>query len=124
MFDVTSLLDRSGAFVAELDTVTRGTITWTNPANGEWVASVTTGVSPAVYPDGVAVGNRALVTITGTNAGSLTGVAPPGAGRIVADAVIVDVDPDGVPFTFFDTGDIRASNGNFDPAPRTTSVTR
>lgn len=116
VFDITLFSDRSGAFVAEIDTVTRGAVTWTNPASGESVSSVMTGVSHAVYPDGVAVGNRALVTITGTNAGSLTGVAPPGDGRIVAAALIVDVDPDGVPITFFDTGDILASNGNFDRA--------
>jgi hypothetical protein len=116
VFSVTLFVDRSAAFVAEVDTVTRGTITWTNPANSASVSSVMTGVSHAVYPDGVAVGNVARVTITGTNAGSLTGVAPPGAGRIVVDAVIVAVDADGVPITAFDTGDIVASSGNFDRA--------
>ena len=116
VFSVTLFVDRSGAFVAEVDTVTRGTITWTNPANDASVSAVMTGVSHAVYPDGVAVGNRARVTITGTNAGSLTGVAPPGDGKLVSDSVIVEVDSDGVPFTSFDTGDIVASSGNFDQA--------
>ena len=39
-----------------------------------------TGTSHAECPDGIAVGKRAVVEITGHNGGSLTGVRPQGTG--------------------------------------------
>jgi hypothetical protein len=111
--NVTVFFDTSGTAVAEVDTVTRGTITFSAPATDKSVSSVMTGVSHATYPEGIAVGAPAPTTITGANAASLTGVAPPGEGRIVADAVVVAVDPSGVPFTAFGTDDIVSMNGTF-----------
>jgi hypothetical protein len=99
--------------VAEVDTVTRGTITFSAPATNKSVSSVMTGVSHATYPEGIAIGAPVPTTITGANAANLTGVAPPGEGRIVADAVVVAVDPNGVPFTAFGTEDIVSMNGTF-----------
>jgi hypothetical protein len=113
-FDVRLFVDTSDTPVAEVDTVTRGSITWTNPANNASVSSIIAATSHAVYPDGIVVGASAPTRITGTNAASLTGVAPPGNGSIVVDAEIVFVDPDGVPITAFETGDIVAMNGNFE----------
>ena len=112
-FDIKLFVDTSDTPVAEVDTVTRGSITYANPATGASVTSVMTAMSHAVYPDGIFVGARAPTTITGTNAASFTGVAPPGSGRIVVDAEIVFVDPSGVPFTAFGTDDIVSASGNF-----------
>jgi hypothetical protein len=53
------------------------------------------------------------VRIAGQNGGSITGLAPPGSGQIVADATIVAIDPSGIPLTFFDTADIISMTGDF-----------
>ena len=113
-FDVRLFVDTTGSAVSEVDTVTRGTIVWTNPDNDASVSSIIAAMSHAVYPDGIVVGARAPTRISGTNAAAITGVAPPGNGTIVVDAEIVFVDPEGVPFTAFDTGDIVSMNGNFE----------
>lgn len=111
--DVILFVGANGSAVAEVDTVTRGAITYGAPATGKSVSSVMSGVSHATYPEGIAIGKPAPTTISGVNAASLTGVAPPGSGSLVVDAEIVFVDPSGVPFTFFDTSDIVAMHGNF-----------
>jgi hypothetical protein len=110
---VAVFVDTNGTAVAEVDTVTRGTITYSAPATDNSVSSVMNGVSHATYPEGIAVGASAPTTITGVNTASLTGVAPPGDGRVVANAVVVALDPSGVPFTAFGTDDIVSMNGTF-----------
>lgn len=112
-FDVRLFVDTTGTGVSEVDTVTRGTITWTNPDTDASVSSTIAAMSHAVYPDGIFVGARAPLRISGTNGGAITGFAPPGNGSIVVDAEIVAVDG-GIPITAFDTGDIVAMSGNFE----------
>jgi hypothetical protein len=46
------------------------------------------------------------------NQAAIIDVAPPGNESIVVDAEIVFVDPDGIPVTGFDTGDIVATSRN------------
>ena len=110
--DITVFVDRTGTPVREIDRV-HGTITFAAPASGKSVSQTMTGISHATYPEGVAPGSPAPTSLIGVNVGSLTGVTPPGAGRLVVDAVVVAVGPDGVPFTAFGTEDIVSMQGNF-----------
>src|SRR5438093_6366462 len=70
----------SGAPAHEVDTL-RGSITYTASDTGNSVSVAMNGTSHAVYPEVIAVGAPALVTINGENTASLTGVAPPGSGQ-------------------------------------------
>jgi hypothetical protein len=97
----------------EVDTLTGGTITYSSPDTGGSVTRPLNGTSHAVYPDGIAVGSPALVTIDGVNTQSITSVAPPGSGQLVANATILFVDDAGVPGTAFATSDIVSMNGTF-----------
>ena len=47
------------------------------------------------------------------NTQSITSVAPPGSGQLVANATILFVDDAGVPGTAFATSDIVSMNGTF-----------
>lgn len=102
----------SGAPAHEVDTIS-GSITYSAPDTGNSVSLAMNGTSHAVYPEGIAVGAPALVTINGANTASLTGVAPPGSGQLVANATIVAIDDLGVPITAFATSDIVSLDGNY-----------
>lgn len=95
----------------EVDTLTGGTITYSSDSGS--VTRPLNGTSHAVYPEGIAVGSPALVTITGVNTQSITSVAPPGSGQLVANATILFVDDAGIPGTAFATNDIVSLNGNY-----------
>lgn len=97
----------------EVDTLTGGRITYSSPDSGNAVTKPLNGTSHAVYPDGLAVGAPAVVTIDGVDSASITGTAPPGAGQLVADATILFVDEAGIPGTAFSPSDIVSANGNF-----------
>lgn len=97
----------------EIDTLTGGQITYSSPDSGNAVTRPLNGTSHTVYPEGIAVGAKAVVTITGVNATSITGTAPPGAGQLVADATIVFIDDAGIPGTAFSPGDIVSMNGTY-----------
>lgn len=103
----------AGAPAHEVDTLTNGSITYSAPATGNSVTRPLNGTSEAVYPEGIAIGSPAIVTITGVNTGSVTGAAPPGSGQLVADATIVFVDEAGVPGTAFAPSDIVSLNGTY-----------
>jgi hypothetical protein len=111
--EIIVFLDRTGTPVREIDSV-HGTIAFA--AHGKSVSQPMTGISHATYPQGVAPGSPAPTSLVGVNVGSLTGLTPPGAGRLVIDAEVVAVGPDGVPFTAFDTSDIVSRQGNFERA--------
>ena len=97
----------------EVDTLTGGLITYSSPASGNTVSRPMNGASHAVYPEGTAVGAPAVVTITGVNAASITGTAPPGAGELVVNATVLFVDDAGIPGTAFTPNDIVWANGNY-----------
>ena len=113
--EIIVFLDRTGTPVREIDTID-GTITFAAPASGKSDSQTIAGISHATYPQGVAPGSPAPTSLIGVNVGSLTGVTPPGTGRLVVNAVVVAVGPDGVPFTGFDTDDIVSRQGNFSRA--------
>jgi hypothetical protein len=115
----TVIVDRGGTPRSELDTLI-GTINYAAPSNGKSLTRPVVGISQTSYPAGGSVGSPARVTITGFNTGSFTGVSPPGAGQIVANAVVVGVDPAGVPETAFGASDIVSMHGNF--AAATTAI--
>ena len=102
-----------GSPAHEVDTLTGGTITYSSPDTGNSVTRPMNGTSHALYPDGISVGSPAIVTINGLNSQSITGVAPPGSGQLVANATILFVDDVGVPGTAFATSDIVSMNGNY-----------
>lgn len=108
--EIVVFLDRSGTPVREIDAI-HGTITFA--AGGKYVTQTIAGISHATYPKGVEPGSPAPTSLIGVNVGSLTGVSPPGTGRLVVDAHVVAVGTDGVPFTTFDTDDIVSRQGNF-----------
>jgi hypothetical protein len=97
----------------EVDTLTHGTITYSSPETGNSVTRPMNGTSHAIYPEGISVGAPAIVTINGVNTQSITGVAPPGAGQLVANATILFIDDLGVPGTAFATSDIVSMRGNY-----------
>jgi hypothetical protein len=97
----------------EVDTLTGGTITYRSPDTGNSVTRPLSGTSHTVCPDGTSVGAPAIVTINGLNTQSITGVAPPGSGQLVANATIVFVDDLGLPGTAFAASDIVSMNGNY-----------
>jgi hypothetical protein len=101
-----------GAPAHEVDTI-RGSITYSAPDTGNSISRTVNGASEAVYPEGIAVGAPAVVTIDGENTATITGLAPPGSGRIVANATIVFIDDLGVPITAFETSDIVSLTGNY-----------
>ena len=109
---LTVMLFSAGGTAREVDTL-HGTITYTAPATGNSVTLTEASSSHALYPEGIAVGNPAVVKVTGLNGGSITGVAPPGGGSIVADATIIAIDPSGIPLTFFPPEGISSMSGNF-----------
>ena len=95
----------------EVDTLTNGSITYSSSAGS--LTQPLNGTSHAVYPDGISVGSPAVVTINGVNTQSITSVAPPGSGQLVANATILFVDDAGVPGTAFATSDIVSMNGTY-----------
>jgi hypothetical protein len=111
-FTATLFPASSGASAHEVDTI-RGSITYSAPDTGNSVSRTVNGASQAVYPEGIAVGAPAVVTIDGENTATITGLAPPGSGRIVANATIVFIDDLGVPITVFETSDIVSVAGNY-----------
>jgi hypothetical protein len=100
-----------GAPAHEVDTLTGGTITYSSDTGS--VTRPLNGTGHAVYPDGIYVGAPAEATLNGVNFASITGVAPPGSGQIVANATIVFIDDLGVPATAFTTSDIVSMTGNY-----------
>jgi hypothetical protein len=103
----------AGAPAHEVDTITNGSITYSAPASGNSVTEPLNGSSQAVYPEGISVGAPAIVKITGVNATSITGTAPPGSGQLVANATILFVDDLGVPGTAFAPSDIVSMSGTY-----------
>jgi hypothetical protein len=97
----------------EVDTLTGGQITYSAPGSGHAVTRPLNGSSHVLYPDGIAVGAPAVVTIIGVDVTSITGTAPPGAGELTANATVVFVDDAGVPGTAFSPSDIVSANGNY-----------
>lgn len=95
----------------EVDTLTGGTITYSSSTGS--VTRPLNGTSHAVYPDGISVGSPAIITITGVNTQSITSVAPPGSGQLVANATILFVDDAGIPGTAFATSDIVSMRGTY-----------
>jgi hypothetical protein len=102
-----------GSPAHEVDTLTNGTITYSSADTGNSVTRPLNGTSHAIYPDGISVGAPAIVTINGVNTQSITSVAPPGSGQLVANATILFVDDVGVPGTAFATSDIVSMNGDY-----------
>jgi hypothetical protein len=96
----------------EVDTL-NGSITYSAPDTGNSLTRPMNGTSHAVYPEGIASGSPALMTITGVNTSSLTGTAPPGAGQLVANGTILFLDDLGVPITTFETSDILSMRGTY-----------
>jgi hypothetical protein len=100
-FSVAVLGDR------EIDTQPGTKLTYANEA-GDSIAFPFSAVLHATYPEGIAVGAPAVITLTGN--GGAFGGAMAGTGRLVFSAVIVETE-DGFAFTRF-TG-LLSQKGNF-----------
>lgn len=81
----------------EIDTQPATKITYA--ANGRSIALPMSVVLHATYPEGIAVGAPAIISLTG-NGGGLGALGVAGTGRLVLGAVIVETD-DGFAFTRF-----------------------
>ena len=97
----------------EVDVLRNGSITYGSPDTGNSLTRPMNGTSHAVYPEGLASGSPAHMTITGVNTASLTGTAPPGSGQLVANGTILFLDGLGVPITTFETSDIVSMSGSY-----------
>ena len=94
---ITLRIDRKGV-LHETDAFADYSLTFSAPSTG---ASVSYKFGPAffVYPDGVSIGARSIVTTLGIHA-DYPG-APAEAGRTVIVGEVIDVTPEGVPIVDF-----------------------
>lgn len=92
-------LDKTGAIVREIDTNPNLKITFSAPSTGKSFTFPAGGAFVQEYINGTAVGSSAIATLTGLING--TGSSPPDAGRIVAEVVVVDTTPEGIPIVDF-----------------------
>lgn len=98
------------AIVREIDWNSGWTLTFTAPDNGTSYTEVEAGPLITSYPDGTEIGDPAIVMLVGS--GGRIGDDPAEAGRILANAVVVFVDPaTGIPGV--DVVDVLAQNGSF-----------
>ena len=95
----TLFVDKTGAIVREIDTNPNLKITFSAPSEGTSFTFPAGGAFVQEYINGTAVGSAALATLTGLING--TGSGPPDAGRIVANVVVVDTTPEGIPIVDF-----------------------
>jgi hypothetical protein len=93
--------------------VFNGSITYSSPDTGNSLTRPLNGSVRTVYPEGTEPGDPALLTFTGVNTVSFTGVGPPGSGQLVANGAILFLDDLGVPITTFATSDIVLMEGNY-----------
>jgi len=109
---ITLRTDRNGV-LHEMDAFGDWSIAFSAPTN-DTSFSYKFGPARFLYPDGVAIGAKSIVTLTGINA-DYPG-APAEAGRTVLEGEVVFVNPEGVPFVDF-TGALISQTGNIpDPA--------
>jgi hypothetical protein len=93
--------------------VFNGSITYNSPDTGNSLTRPLSGSARTVYPEGTEPGSPALLTFTGVNTVSFSGVGPPGSGELVANGTILFLDEFGVPITTFATSDIVSMTGNY-----------
>lgn len=109
---ITLRTDRNGV-LHEMDAYGDWSITFSAPSR-ETTASYKFGPARFVYPDGVFIGARSIVTLTGIQR-NLPGF-PAEAGRTVLVGVVVDVLPEGVPLVDFIGPTISETGNVLDPA--------
>jgi hypothetical protein len=107
--DVTLLYDQSGTLIREIDTFPTGTFSFTAPSTGKSIGSRAPEVLITDYTGGGAVGTPAVASVTGLQLMLQPGVMF--TGRQVADAVVVDHSPEGIPIIMFTN--LISQSGNF-----------
>lgn len=95
--------------VREMDWSADFTLTFTAPTQGTSFSYKGGGTFTTTYPDGVYLGAPAIAVFTGFN--RQIGGDPAEAGRTVTSAVVVFVDPSGIPG--IDTLDVVSQTGHF-----------
>jgi hypothetical protein len=101
--------DRNGTLIREIDTQPNLRITFFAPSTGKSFTYPVAGAFIQDYSGGSAVGDPVIATLTGVLDG--TGSTPPDAGRLVINAVVIDISPEGIPVVDF-VSEISAS-GHF-----------
>jgi len=91
----TLFYNRTGTLVREIDTNPNLKITLFAPSTGKAFTYPAAGAFVQDYGGGTAVGTPLIATLTGLIAG--TGSTAPDAGRIVFNAVIIEISPEGIP---------------------------
>jgi len=87
--------DKNGVLVRELDTNPSLKTTLFAPSTGKSFTYPAGGSFVQDYVNGTAVGSTLIATLTGFIGG--TGSTAPNAGRIVSEAVVIDISPEGIP---------------------------
>ena len=95
----TVFFDDTGTPVREIDTQPNLKITVVAPSTGRSFTYPRAGALTQDYSAGTAIGSPALATLTGLI--EAAGSTAPDAGRIVIDAVIVAIGPEGIPIVDF-----------------------
>lgn len=101
--------DRNGALIREIDTSPSLKTTFFAPSTGKSFTYPAGGSFVQDYVNGTAIGSPLVATLTGYIGG--TGSSAPNAGRIVFEAVVIDVGPEGIPVV--DLVSEIASSGHF-----------
>jgi hypothetical protein len=99
--NTTLLYDRSGNLVREIDTQPGTTVTFSSPTSGKSFSWPFANLLRTDYTNGGALGSDAI------SYGSGLGIKAPGvpaadSGRIVFDAVVIAITPDGIPIVGFE----------------------
>jgi hypothetical protein len=92
--------DRSGSLVREIDTQPGTTVTYSSPRSGKSFSWPFAAMLRTDYTNGGALGSDAISYGSGLRI-KVPGM-PANAGRIVFDAVVVDITPDGIPIVAFE----------------------
>ena len=91
----TLFYDRTGTLICEIDTNANFKLTFSAPSTGKSFSFPAARAFVQDYSGGTAIGTPLIAKLTGLIAG--TGSTPPDAGRIVFNAVIIDISPEGIP---------------------------
>jgi len=105
----TVFFDQSGTVIREIDTQPNFKITFFAPSTGKSFTFPNGGNLLTTYTNGGAVGSPALATVTGLLGG--TGSTAPNAGKLVFNAVVIEITPEGIPVIDF-VSDV-SSSGHF-----------
>jgi hypothetical protein len=108
--DVTLIYNDAGLVIREIDTTPAATVTFSSQYGSITSPSALTAIT--VYPGGATVGSTANVTLSGLF-GHVTGFIASDAGiDIIANAVVIDFSPEGIPIIDFTAETTFISHGN------------